>query len=91
MKNFGNQIAEARKRYGISQVAIARLIGRSQWFVSAVERGKVTLTETAANRILLAIHGAGEQVRAMTLPTWKLKDLRLGPRSNSRIFKNLKT
>ena len=91
MKTLGKQIAKARKKYGISQANISKLIGRSQWWLSAVERGEITITEPVANKILLAIHKAGQRAESMVLGSLELKDLRIGPRSNARIFKNLKT
>jgi transcriptional regulator with XRE-family HTH domain len=87
---FGKQIAAARTQYGISQMKISKLIGRSQWWLSAVERGKIPITEPVANKILLAIHQAGQSAEAMVLVPVELKRLRIGPRSNA-LFKNLKT
>jgi transcriptional regulator with XRE-family HTH domain len=90
MITFGKQIADARGRYGLSQMKIARLVGRSQWWLSAVERGKVPITESVANKILLAVHKAGQRTQVMVFAPADLKDLRIGPRSNAKTFKNLK-
>jgi transcriptional regulator with XRE-family HTH domain len=88
---FGQQIAAARTRYGISQMKISKLIGRSQWWLSAVERGKIQITEPIANKILLAVHKVGACTRAMTLEPGELRDFKIGPRLNAKNFKNLKT
>jgi hypothetical protein len=87
---FGKQIAVARTRYGISQTNISKLIGRSQWWLSAVERGKIPISEPVANKILLAVHRVGQRVQAMAMPASELKDLQLDPRSNATNFTNLK-
>jgi predicted transcriptional regulator len=85
---FGKQIATARMHYGISQMKISKQIGRSQWWLSAVERGKVPITESVANKILLAVHKVGGCVRAITLEPGE--DFKIGLRSNAKNFKNLK-
>jgi transcriptional regulator with XRE-family HTH domain len=90
-KAFGRQITEARVRYGLSQIKISRLVGRSQWWLSAVERERIPITESVANKVLLAIHRAGQLVQALSIPASELADLRLEPRSNAKNFKNPKT
>jgi hypothetical protein len=89
-KTFSEQIAKARAQYGLSQVAVARIIGRSQFWVSFAERGKFPIAEPAGNKILLAIHAAGTRSDAFARSAEELKKFRLGPRSNARSFKNLK-
>ena len=91
MKTFGKKIAKARNKYGISQTNISKLIGRSQWWLSAVEREKIPITESVAIKILLAIHKVGQRAEVMLLAPAELKDLRIGPRSNARTFKILKS
>jgi ribosome-binding protein aMBF1 (putative translation factor) len=90
-KTFGDQIAQARAKYGLSQLALAKIIGRSQFWISFAERRKFTISEPTANKILLAIHSAGQRVQSFALSAPELKDLRLGPRSNARHFRNPKT
>jgi transcriptional regulator with XRE-family HTH domain len=89
-KTFGEQIAKARARYGLSQMAVARIIGRSQFWVSFAERGKASISEPVANKILLAIHAAGTRAQALANSAQELKNFRLGPRSNTREFRNPK-
>lgn len=91
MKTFGEQIATARTQYGLSQMAVATIIGRSQFWVSFAERGKFEIVEATANKILLAIHAAGIRAQALANSSEELKNFRLGPRSNARSFKNRKT
>jgi transcriptional regulator with XRE-family HTH domain len=90
-KTFGEQIAKARARYGLSQMAVARIIGRSQFWVSFAERGKFAIAEPTGNKILLAIHAAGTRAQALASPAEELRKFRLGPRSNAREFRNPKT
>jgi hypothetical protein len=71
-------------------MTISKLIGRSQWWLSAAERGKIPITESVVNKILLAVHKVGACARAITLDSTELRDFKIGPRSNARTFKNLK-
>jgi hypothetical protein len=88
---FGKQIAAARMQHPrLSQMTVSRLIGRSQWWLSAVERGEIQITEPVAAKVLLAIRLAGQRAQVMVLAPAEITDLRIGPRSNAR-FKSLKT
>lgn len=69
---------------------ISKLIGRSQWWLSAIERGKIGISESPATKILLAIHSAGQRAQSLALPAVELDKFNLGPRLHARYFKNLK-
>ncbi|HXN99279.1 MAG TPA: hypothetical protein VN881_09420 [Candidatus Acidoferrales bacterium] len=89
-KTFGEQIAKARAQYDLSQLAVARIIGRSQFWVSFAERGKFAIADPIANKILLAIHAAGARAQALANSAQELRNFRLGPRSNVHEFRNPK-
>jgi|SRR5580704_18389862 hypothetical protein len=82
---FGAEIRDQRCDAKLSQTCVADLIGRSQAWLSAVERGKLLIGEDTSRKILAAI------VRIATVtkgPSVSFEDLRLPPCWD---FKNRKT
>lgn len=51
---FGKQLRDARASARISQEELAARIGRSQGYVSAIERGAQEPSDTQANELLVA-------------------------------------
>lgn len=61
-QNFeGEAIRRARVERGISQVAVARAVGVSQWKISRIEGGYIRLPESSLDRILAAIVRLGQK------------------------------
>jgi transcriptional regulator with XRE-family HTH domain len=61
----GALIREARRRHGLGQAELAKLIGTSQPAISRIEHDQVSPTVETLERILNAL---GETLRVSTLP-----------------------
>lgn len=59
--SVGEAVRCARVERGLSQTAVGRAIGRSQWFISRVESGIVRVDESAIDKILAAIARLGKK------------------------------
>lgn len=89
VSTFGEQIAKARASYRLSQLAVAKTIGRSQFWLSYAERGKFPLAKPVAQKILLAIHRLGQDrlaalnVLKAPIPSSEQGKFHLGPPSSA--------
>lgn len=83
MKTKGAKIRERRFSAGLSQKFLAQIVGRSQIWVSSVERGLIQVSQENLHRILSAI----DRVENAMRPSANFDDLRLPKRFD---FENLK-
>lgn len=76
----GDAIRRARVSHHLSQFAVARAVGRQQWWMSRVETGVVRLDGDTIDKILAAIVRLGELKKSPAI----FADLAIGDGRMSR-------
>ena len=67
-KAFGKRLQEIRKRRGVSQVALGRILGLHQSLISQYERGYVRLHGSLIVRLALALQTSPDEILAAETP-----------------------